>query len=160
MKLSGMWKDALGSLVKAPVTQRYPFERLDAPERLRGHLHWDPSNCIGCMLCSKDCPADAIEIITIDKKARQFVFRYHLDQCTFCGQCVVSCNKDCLSMSNREWELAALTRDNMVLTYGEQEHVASVLAGGADPDAEAAGEDERPAAPCRRDRHGARVERG
>ncbi len=139
MKFTGMWRDALDSLVKHPVTQQYPFVRLDAPERLRGQLHWDSENCTGCGLCSKDCPADAIEVITIDKKARQFVFRYHVDRCTFCAQCVVSCNKNCLSMASDEWELAALSRDRMTLTFGDEEHVAAVLAQRADPDAEPAG---------------------
>ncbi|HML24512.1 MAG TPA: 4Fe-4S dicluster domain-containing protein [Aggregatilinea sp.] len=139
MKLTGMWKDALDGLIKKPVTQRYPFVRLDAPERLRGQLHWDSTNCTGCQLCSKDCPADAIELITIDKKAKQFVFRYHVDRCTFCAQCVESCNKGCLSMANDEWELAALSREPMVLTFGDEEHVAAVLAGRSDPDAEPTG---------------------
>jgi len=31
MKLSGMWRDALNGLLRRPVTQNYPFERLEAP---------------------------------------------------------------------------------------------------------------------------------
>ena len=89
MKLSGMWRDALNGLLRRPVTQNYPFERLEAPDRLRSKLHWNLSSCTGCGLCAKDCPADAIEVITLDRKAKRFVFRYHVDRCTFCGQCVV-----------------------------------------------------------------------
>ena len=69
MKIATMFNDVVESLWKKPATQKYPFERVDAPQRLRGKLTWDPEKCTGCNLCSKDCPADAIEIITIDKKA-------------------------------------------------------------------------------------------
>lgn len=137
MKLSTMWRDALRSLVHRPITQQYPFVRLDAPEHLRSQLHWDGSKCTGCQLCSKDCPADAIEIITLDKKAKRFVFRYQVDRCTFCAQCVESCRQGCLEMANNEWELAALDRKVFVVYYGDETDVETVLAGASQPDAEA-----------------------
>ena len=93
MKLTTMWKDALSSLFKPAATQRYPFVRREAPEHLRGQLHWDPSACTGCGLCAKDCPADALEVIVLDKKAKRFVMHYHVDRCTFCAQCVSSCRQ-------------------------------------------------------------------
>lgn len=127
-KLSAMWKDALGNIVKAPATEKYPFVRIDAPEYLRSKLHWDLTDCTGCQLCAKDCPADAIEIITIDKKAKQFVFRYHVDRCIFCSQCMISCKKGCLSMANDEWELAALEREDFIVHYGKDADVESVMA--------------------------------
>ncbi len=127
-KLSAMWKDGLGTFIKSPATERYPFVRIDAPEYLRSKLHWDLENCTGCQLCAKDCPADAIDIITIDKKAKQFVFRYYVDRCTFCSQCVVSCNKNCLSMANDEWELAALKREDFIVYYGKDADVEAILA--------------------------------
>lgn len=129
MKLSTMWKDALGSLVRSPVTEKYPFVRIDAPEQLRSQLHWNPDKCTGCGLCAKDCPADAIDVIVLDKKAKRFVFRYNIDRCTFCGQCVASCRQDSLDMSSTEWELAALNRADFVVYYGADADVESVLAG-------------------------------
>lgn len=131
MKLSAMWRDALDSLVRSPVTEKYPFKRYEAPEHLRSRLHWDASKCTGCGLCAKDCPADAIEMIVIDKKNRQFVFRYDVDRCTFCAQCVASCRQGCLSMANDEWELAALSRDDFKVYYGDNGDVETVLAGDA-----------------------------
>lgn len=136
MKLSTMWKDALGSLFKAPVTEKYPFVRLDAPEQLRSRLHWDAEKCTGCGLCSKDCPAEAIEVIVLDKKAKRFVFRYNIDRCTFCAQCVVSCRQGSLDMASDEWELAALTRKPLTIYYGSDEDVETVLAKLAEPDAQ------------------------
>ena len=143
MKLSGMWRDALNGLLRRPVTQNYPFERLEAPERLRSKLHWNLSSCTGCGLCAKDCPADAIEVITLDRKAKRFVFRYHVDRCTFCGQCVVSGRQGCLNMSTGEWELAELDRQTFEVLYGNDADVAVVLAH--DDDADDAESDAAPA---------------
>jgi formate hydrogenlyase subunit 6/NADH:ubiquinone oxidoreductase subunit I len=135
MKFGVMWSDTFKSLFKRPVTQKYPFVRLDAPERLRSKLHWDPTKCTGCALCSKDCPAEAIEIITIDKKAKRFVFKYQIDACTFCAQCVESCKQACLEMANDEWELAALSRDAFTVYYGNDADVETVLVGAPAPEA-------------------------
>jgi formate hydrogenlyase subunit 6/NADH:ubiquinone oxidoreductase subunit I len=135
MKIGGMWRDALKAMIHRPVTQRYPFERLAAPERFRSKLQWNLNECTGCGLCVKDCPANAIDVVTLDRKAKRFVFRYHVDRCTFCGQCVATCNKHCLSMPQDDWELAALNRDEFVVLYGNEADVQSVLAGSTDPDA-------------------------
>jgi len=134
MKIGAMWRDALSSLVKPPVTQQYPFVRLNAPEHLRSMLHWDAEKCTGCGLCAKDCPAEAIDVIVVDKKAKQFVFEYQVDRCTFCAQCVVSCRQDALVMANDEWELAALNRKAFVVYYKNglsDDAVAEVLGARA-----------------------------
>lgn len=128
MKVMTMWRDAIGGLFKPPATQRYPFVRLAAPEKLRGHLEWHAESCTGCGLCAKDCPAEAIEVIVLDKKARRFVFRYHVDRCTFCAQCVESCRQECLKLTD-QWELAALNKDDFLVQYGKAEDVEAALAG-------------------------------
>lgn len=135
MKVMTMWRDALHGLLKQPATQRYPFVRQEAPERLRGHLVWDAENCTGCGLCAKDCPADAIEVIVLDKKAKRFVFRYHVDRCTFCAQCVASCRQGGLSMLNDRWELASADKDAFLVQYGDEADVEAALAGEPEPDA-------------------------
>ena len=129
MKITTMLQDVLRSLWKRPFTEQYPFEQRPAPERLRGQLHFDPEKCTGCCLCMKECPADSIELITIDKKAKQFVLRYHIDRCTYCAQCVQNCRFECLDMSPEEWELAATTKEPFTIHYGDEAHVAQVLGG-------------------------------
>ena len=124
-----MLLDVLRSLGQRPFTQKYPFEKRPSPERLRGQLHYDPTNCTGCCLCMKECPANALELITIDQKAKQFVMRYHVDRCTFCAQCVQNCRFNCLSMSPEEWELAATTKEPFTIYYGDEADVATVLGG-------------------------------
>jgi formate hydrogenlyase subunit 6/NADH:ubiquinone oxidoreductase subunit I len=128
MRIGVMLGDVMHSLVRRPITERYPFERHPTPERLRGALNFQPEKCSGCGICGKDCPANAIELITLDKKNKKFVIRYHVDRCTFCAQCVKSCNYKCLSMSSEQWELAALGREAFTVCYGNEVEVRSFLA--------------------------------
>ena len=127
-RFGAMLNDIVESLFKRPITEKYPFERHPAPERLRGKLMWDPEKCTGCGLCNKDCPSNAIELITIDKKAKRFVMEYHADRCTYCAQCVQNCRFECLSMSPEQWELAALNKEPFTVYYGKDEDVQTILA--------------------------------
>lgn len=127
-----MLGDVWQSIWQRPITQKYPFERLEAPVRLRGKLHWNPEKCTGCALCNKDCPANAIEIITVDKKEKQFVMKYHMDRCTYCAQCVESCRFSCIEMSDEEWELAATDKTPFTVTYGTENDLRKFMAKFAD----------------------------
>jgi len=118
MRLGAMWRDVSASLFRRPATERYPFERREAPERLRGLLQLKLEKCTGCGLCAQDCPANAIEVTMIDKQAKRFTVTYHVDRCTFCAQCVHSCRHGCLAMSDSQWELAALSKEPFVIHYG------------------------------------------
>ncbi len=127
MKIGAMLGDIFGSLFKKPVTELYPFVRTEGPDRLRGQLLYNAEKCTGCLLCMKDCPANAIEILTVDKVNKKFVMRYHADRCTFCAQCVESCRFACIAMSNKEWELASANRQPFEVYYGREEDVAFIL---------------------------------
>ncbi len=140
MKLGAMLGDILRSLFKKPVTERYPFERRPAPERLRGKLSWDPSKCTGCRLCAMDCPSNALDVIILDRAAKKFVMRYNVDRCTYCAQCVQNCRFDCLSLASDQWELAGFQKEPFTLYYGNEADIQSILAPKVDqcPDAPAA----------------------
>jgi formate hydrogenlyase subunit 6/NADH:ubiquinone oxidoreductase subunit I len=137
MTIATMLKDVLTSLVRPPVTEKYPFERQPVPERLRGKVLYDPENCTGCGLCTKDCPAGALELFVLDRKAKRFVMRYQVDRCLFCSQCVSSCPRGSLAMSHDQWELAALCREPFDVYYGADADVRAVLAESAGPDDDA-----------------------
>jgi formate hydrogenlyase subunit 6/NADH:ubiquinone oxidoreductase subunit I len=126
MRIGAMLGDISRSLFKRPVTERYPFERKPAPERLRGQITFDPAKCTGCKICVRDCPADAIEIVVVDKVAKRFVMRFETGRCTYCAQCVVSCNFDAVGMSHEQWELAALSLGPFALSLGRDEDVRAM----------------------------------
>ncbi len=136
-----MLSDVSSSLFKRPATESYPLTRSDAPERLRGLLQLELSSCTGCGLCSMDCPANAIHVTMIDRKARRFVMEYHVDRCAFCGQCTLSCRQGALSMSSDQWELAQLGKEPFLLRFGDPRDVEQVLA--ATPDSGAAPSDKK-----------------
>jgi formate hydrogenlyase subunit 6/NADH:ubiquinone oxidoreductase subunit I len=128
MRIGTMIRDVISAILSRPATEKYPFERRPVPERLRGSLHWDPEKCTGCALCSKDCPANALEVITLDKKAKRFAVRYYVDRCIYCAQCVQNCRFNCLEMAKDEWELAARQRGPFTVTYGREAELAELVA--------------------------------
>ncbi|MCL4868662.1 MAG: 4Fe-4S binding protein [Anaerolineae bacterium] len=128
MKLATLLKDVWQSLWRRPATEAYPLVKPETSARFRGQLHYNSQGCTGCCLCNKDCPANAIEMITLDKKNKRFVLRYDMDQCIYCGQCVQNCRFSCLSMSPEEWELAAAGKEPFTVYYGQEEDVKDVLA--------------------------------
>lgn len=135
MKIGTMFQDVIRSLFRKTATRNYPAEREEAPDRLRGQLVFNAEKCVGCCLCSKECPASAIEVITLDKAAKRFVMRYHADRCIYCGQCEISCRHGCIDMDANQWELAAQTRAPFEVYYGEEVDVDQFMENlaGSDP---------------------------
>ena len=138
MRIGTMFTDILRSFFSKSSTRLYPVERVAPPERYRGVLSYDPSVCTGCSLCVKDCPSDAIELVILDRAAKKYVFKYRMDRCVYCGQCVVNCKPKGLGMSSQEWEHAALNK-NFLVYYGKEQDIAKYLESIAQPAAEAAG---------------------
>jgi formate hydrogenlyase subunit 6/NADH:ubiquinone oxidoreductase subunit I len=93
------------SFFKKPATGNYPADRSGMPEGFRGKLKFNAALCIGCKMCMRDCPSNAIEIIKIGEK--QFQAHVNLAKCIYCGQCVDSCFKKALAIT-AEFELAKL----------------------------------------------------
>jgi len=67
---------------------------LKTPENYRGKIVYDHDICIGCKICTRVCPAHAIEFIDDTRTIRIYV-----TQCIFCGQCNDVCPVKCLHMS-------------------------------------------------------------
>jgi formate hydrogenlyase subunit 6/NADH:ubiquinone oxidoreductase subunit I len=141
MRFGTMLSDIFQSLLKTPATQKYPFERKETPPRLRGKLTWDPDRCSACSLCVKECPSNAIEVITVDRANRRYVMRFQVDRCTFCAQCAQNCRFKCIQLSSEDWELAALNKKSFTQYFGKETDVNTVLAELGDPDAELPGAD-------------------
>lgn len=103
-----MAKELLKQLFRKPATNKFPAKHMpesiskflqDAnsgkakinppipvPENFRGKIKYSREKCIGCQLCTKVCPAEALEFLPAEKKVKYFVSR-----CCFCAQCVEVC---------------------------------------------------------------------
>jgi len=104
----------LDSLFRKPATTRYPFVKTKSPFHIRGKIKFVPELCIGCKLCEKDCPSDAIHIVKLGEK--QWSAEFDLGRCIYCGQCVDSCLKKALLLTD-EFELASLERGTLKVVF-------------------------------------------
>ncbi len=67
---------------------------VEIPPDYRGKLKYDVDCCIGCKLCLKVCPSEALAFKPEEKKVKHYVAR-----CTFCGQCANICPKSCFELT-------------------------------------------------------------
>lgn len=112
-------------LLKRPVTVMYPYERLETPQTFkkgmfgveniwtiyRGALALDDELCIGCGMCARICPNQAVEIIKFKGKNRP---RINIGRCMFCSLCIEYCPRGALATTN-DYELADYTKSNLIL---------------------------------------------
>ena len=114
IKPGRMLGEVLAHLGAKPATIRYPFEPAQIQAGLRGKIKFLTQKCIGCKICVKDCPADAITINKMGDKRFECVF--DLDKCIYCAQCVDSCPKKALEVTT-EFELAQLDKGKLRFVF-------------------------------------------
>jgi formate hydrogenlyase subunit 6 len=129
MRLGIFLPELLRHLFKKPATVDYPFVKTPVPKDFRGTPILHPDLCIVCRACERDCPAEAIEITSVNEAEKRFKMVIHNDRCIHCAQCVDSCPTDAMEM-DQEFELADFDRHNLKHAY---EYVRAVVKPKAAP---------------------------
>jgi formate hydrogenlyase subunit 6/NADH:ubiquinone oxidoreductase subunit I len=109
-----MFRTLLASVFRKPATENYPAVKTKMPDDFRGQIRFLAHNCIGCKICMRDCPSDAIEIRKVGEK--RFEAAFDLGRCIYCAQCVDSCPKSALETSGR-FELAELNSRKLHVVF-------------------------------------------
>jgi formate hydrogenlyase subunit 6/NADH:ubiquinone oxidoreductase subunit I len=103
---------------KKADTNLYPAIQANVAERFRGMLAFDAGLCVGCKLCQKVCPTDAIKIEKIEgtegTEEKRYIAVVQLDKCIFCGQCVDTCHKGALRNTS-DFELACSDKNALTV---------------------------------------------
>ena len=104
---------AIKNLFQKPATQVHQFGEDGIQKGYRGRLLYDPTTCINCVMCERDCPTGAITIKNAGTKEEKQMHAYlNLGRCVFCCQCVDTCPKKSLSFSS-DVLLANFTRESL-----------------------------------------------
>ena len=143
------------------VTERYPENRKTnvIPERFRGTLvmpHNDKNEhkCIGCGICSMQCPNDSINVVTEmveteDGKKKKQLVRYEYDhgKCMYCMLCTRACPQDAITFAP-EYEGAVFAREALVKVLNQPGSKCAEKPKPARPAAPAAAKPAEGAAPA------------
>jgi formate hydrogenlyase subunit 6 len=116
MRLAALLPELLRHLFKKPATVDYPFQKLELPKDFRGSPYLKPELCIVCRACERDCPAEAIDISSVNEAEKTFKMVIHNDRCIHCAQCVDSCPTDAMQMDQR-FEIAAFDRHDLKMNW-------------------------------------------
>ncbi len=94
-------------MFKPKFTRQYPEERFEPGGNYRGRpvlvKEEDGERCVACGLCSRVCPALAIEVqaAETDKEKERYPAKFEINmlRCIFCGLCEEVCPEEAIVMS-------------------------------------------------------------
>ncbi len=118
--LKGM-KLTISQMFKPKFTIQYPEQKFTPPSSFRGRPVLVEENgverCVACGLCSRVCPALAIEVQASEteriKERYPVKFEINMVRCIFCGFCEEVCPEEAIVMS-QEYELVFSSQEEAV----------------------------------------------
>ncbi|MCX8105554.1 MAG: NADH-quinone oxidoreductase subunit NuoI [Ignavibacterium album] len=113
------------NMIRPKFTMEYPEEKFIPPPSYRGRPvlvleETGEERCVACGLCSRVCPALAIEVQAAEtereKERYPQKFEINMLRCIFCGLCEEVCPEEAIVMS-KDYELAFTNREDAI--YGK-----------------------------------------
>ncbi len=110
------------NMLRPKVTMEYPEVKFEPPASYRGRPVLVQENngverCVACGLCSRVCPALAIEVqaaeTELEKERYPQKFEINMLRCIFCGFCEEVCPEEAIVMS-KDYELVFTNRDDAI----------------------------------------------
>ncbi len=83
------------NLFSRPSTRRYPDVKVEPLGNFRGLVEYYPEKCIGCKLCERYCPSNAIEFHSKGK------IDFDMGKCIFCGMCADVCPTKAIGITKK-----------------------------------------------------------
>ncbi len=122
----------LKNMFRPRVTLEYPEQKFDPPASYRGRPvlvqeEEAGERCVACGLCSRVCPALAIEVQAneTDREKERFPEKFEINmlRCIFCGFCEEVCPEEAIVMS-KDYELVYSNREDAI--YGKDKLLVPV----------------------------------
>ncbi len=122
----------LKNMLKPKFTMQYPEEKFIPGGSYRGRPvlvqeENGEERCVACGLCSRVCPALAIEVQAAEtqreKERYPEKFEINMIRCIFCGFCEEVCPEEAIVMS-KDYELAFTSREDAI--YGKDKLLVPV----------------------------------
>lgn len=110
------------TMFEPKFTRQYPEEKTPISPSFRGRpvlvLEEDGERCVACGLCSRVCPALAIEVQAGEtersKERYPKLFEINMLRCIFCGYCEEVCPEEAIVMS-KDYELVFTSQEDAIL---------------------------------------------
>lgn len=113
----------LKQMLKFPkFTRQYPEERFEPKGSYRGRpvlvLEESGERCVACGLCSRVCPALAIEVQAgeTEKEKERFpkLFEINMLRCIYCAYCEEVCPEEAIVMS-KDYDIVFTSQEQAIL---------------------------------------------